>query len=189
MPKPKSISDKAVVARTGKTWAEWFAILDAAGAKQMDHKQIVAYLAEHHRVGEWWLQMVTVTYEQQRGLRKLYEQPEGFQVSAGKTIAAPAVTLYKAWTEARTRRRWLADATFTTTTATPGKSLRIKWGKDAGRLDVTFYPRGEAKTQITIQHSHLPSAAQAGRMKKFWKERLEELKNVLEDSRARPRSR
>ena len=48
--KPKSakrMSDRAVQAKTGNTWPEWFAILDAAGAKKMDHKGIVAYLGEH----------------------------------------------------------------------------------------------------------------------------------------------
>jgi len=42
------------------------AILDKAGAKKMDHKQIVAYLSEQHQVGPWWQQMVTVGYEQAR---------------------------------------------------------------------------------------------------------------------------
>ena len=63
------MSDAAVQASTGKIWKEWFAILDKAGARKMDHKQIVAYLVKHHKVGPWWQQMVTVIYEQARGLR------------------------------------------------------------------------------------------------------------------------
>ena len=31
------MSDEAVKAKTGKTWKQWFAILDKAGAKQMTH--------------------------------------------------------------------------------------------------------------------------------------------------------
>ena len=34
----------------------------------MNHKQIVALLYAKHNVGPWWQQMVTVTYEQARGL-------------------------------------------------------------------------------------------------------------------------
>jgi hypothetical protein len=64
-----SISSEAVKAKTGKDWPEWFAILDAADAQKMSHKEIVALLAEKYQVGSWWQQMVTVTYEQGRGLR------------------------------------------------------------------------------------------------------------------------
>ena len=38
------LSDAAVQAKTGKTWQEWFAVLDAAGARAMDHQSIAAYL-------------------------------------------------------------------------------------------------------------------------------------------------
>lgn len=83
-----AIGDTAVKARTGKTWAEWFANLDGAGATRMSHKEIVAYLGGHHQVPEWWQQMVTVTYEQGRGLREKHETPGGFQVSVTKTISS-----------------------------------------------------------------------------------------------------
>lgn len=62
MVKP-GVSDEAVKARTGKDWAEWFRILDQAGAQQMHHKQIVACLAGQHQVEPWWQQMVAVTYD------------------------------------------------------------------------------------------------------------------------------
>ncbi|MDP2935088.1 MAG: DUF4287 domain-containing protein [Dehalococcoidia bacterium] len=90
------IGDTAVKASTGKTWAEWFAILDGAGATRMSHKEIVTYLGEHHQVPEWWQQMVTVTYEQSRGLREKHETPGGFQVSVTKTIAVPVDKLRSA---------------------------------------------------------------------------------------------
>jgi len=64
--KSAGVSNEAVRAKTGKTWPDWFAILDKAGARKMDHKQIVAYLNEHHQVGPGWQQMVTVGYEQAR---------------------------------------------------------------------------------------------------------------------------
>lgn len=63
-------SDAAVAAKTGKSWAQWFAVLDAAGANKMSHKEIVAYLRDNHDIGSWWQQMVTVGYEQARGLRE-----------------------------------------------------------------------------------------------------------------------
>ena len=34
------IGDEAVRAKTGRDWAEWLAVLDAAGAAKMTHKEI-----------------------------------------------------------------------------------------------------------------------------------------------------
>lgn len=56
----KRSSDETVKAKTGKVWAEWFGILDKAGAKKSPHKEIVEYLAEKKKVPAWWAQMVAV---------------------------------------------------------------------------------------------------------------------------------
>ena len=36
MRKEAGISDEAVRAKTGRTWGEWFAILDGAGARKLE---------------------------------------------------------------------------------------------------------------------------------------------------------
>ena len=81
------MSDDAVTAKTGKNWKQWFAVLDKAGAKKMTHQEIVSLLHSKHAVGPWWVQMITVTYEQQSGLRQNHEKPDGFQISV-RTIGA-----------------------------------------------------------------------------------------------------
>ncbi|MGD0920209.1 MAG: hypothetical protein ABSA70_00415 [Terriglobia bacterium] len=48
------LSDAVVQANTGKTWQEWFAVLDAAGAREMDHQSIAAYLYKQLRLPGWW---------------------------------------------------------------------------------------------------------------------------------------
>ena len=96
--KPR-ISDEAVAAKTGKSWSEWFKLLDRAGAKKMTHQQIAAHLDEHCGVGPWWTQMVAVNYEQARGLRDKHQKPEGFEISVSRTIAAPVGKALKAWTD------------------------------------------------------------------------------------------
>lgn len=175
-----SMSDAAVQAKTGKTWAEWFALLDAAGAKKMDHKQIVAVLNDQHAVGPWWRQTVTVNYEQARGLRAKHETTTGFQVGASRTISASAGQLFKAWKDARTRARWLPETGLVIRKSTPDKSLRITWSDGATHLDVELYPKGETKTQVTIQHSKLPNAAAVTRYKAFWSAALDRLKAQLQ---------
>ena len=178
--KAAGVSSEAVQAKTGKTWLEWFDILDKAGARKMDHKQIVAYLSEQHQVGPWWQQMVTVGYEQERGLREKHEMPEGYQISRSKTIAVPVGKLYKAWKDGRVRRHWLPEPGLTIRRATSDKTIRASWADGTTSLDVAFYPKGENKTQVTVQHNKLADADEAGRMKAYWAAALNGLKEMLE---------
>src|SRR5690348_6214433 len=164
------MSDAAVQAQTGKTWPEWFTILDAAGAQNMTHQEIVAVLHEQHGVGPWWRQMVTVEYERERGLRERHEKPDGYEISVSKTIAVPVADLYEAWIDASIRKRWLPDAEFTVRKATPCKSVRITWPDGNKKVEVMFYPKGKAKCQVTVQHGKLPDADAGVKMKAYWAE-------------------
>ena len=178
--KVAGMSDAAVQAKTGKTWAAWLAILDKAGARKWSHQEIVAYLRKRHGVGSWWQQMVTVGYEQARGLREKHQTPEGYAVSASATIAAPVGTLFRAWHAAAVRRRWLAHPTLTIRKASRNKSLRITWGDGKTHVDVYFYPKGAGKTQVNAQHRKLADAKHAAKMKSYWKEQLGRLKALVE---------
>lgn len=173
-------SDEAVRAKTGKDWTEWFAALDAAGAAQMSHKQIVAHLAANHEIDSWWQQSVTVVYEKARGLRDEHQRPDGYQISGSKTVSVPLSRLFRAWANDGERARWLADAPLAIRKSTPEKSLRATWSEDDSRVDVNFYAKGEAKSQVSLQHSKLPTPEDAARRKEFWAERLEALKAQLE---------
>lgn len=179
VPKPL-MSDQAVQAKTGKTWDEWFAVLDEGDAVKMDHRGVVTHLKEKHGVPDWWCQMVAVCYEQSRGLREKHEKPSGFEIGASKTITTPLSRLFTAFQDVKARTRWLADPGFTVRKATPGKSLRITWVDGKTSVDANFYSRGDGKSQVTVQHGKLGSARQATRMKRYWAEQLCRLKETLE---------
>jgi hypothetical protein len=168
----KRMSDAAVQAKTGRTWAEWFEVLDAAGAAALDHKGIVKVLSEGYNVGGWWQQMVTVAYEQARGKRVLHETADGFQVSASKTIAASAASLYEAWVDDAARAVWLPDAPLIIRKATPHKSVRVRWAEGDMPIDVAFYPKEGGKCQVTVQQRGLPNDEEAKRMQAYWREAL-----------------
>ena len=174
-----SMSDEAVQVATGREWADWFAVLDAAGAQQMSHPQIVAYLTEQHQVGSWWRQMVTVTYEQSRGLRQKHQRPDGYQVSRSKTLPVPVERAFAAWVDEAQRRTWLPDPGFTLRKATPNHSLRITWVDGESSVDVGFSEKGPGKCQVSVGHSKLPDAGQAEAMKEYWGNALERLALVI----------
>lgn len=173
------MSDEAVKAKTGKTWSEWFKLLDAAGAKKMTHQEIVGFLSQKHGVGSWWQQMVAVTYEQARGLRDKHQKPEGFEISVSRTIEAPVAKAFKAWTDEKVRKQWL-PANLEIRKATPNKSLRITWEGGKTSVAASFLAKGSGKSQIVAQHSKIPDAKAAAKMKKFWSEALDRLKKMLE---------
>ncbi|HEY3094620.1 MAG TPA: hypothetical protein VGJ42_02555 [Nitrososphaera sp.] len=103
------ISDAAVKAKTGKDWQQSFGVPDEAGAIKMSHKEIVEYLYDKRGVPRWWSQMVAITYEQKRGLREKHESPDGYSVSASKTVEVSLSTLYKHWSDEKSRKQWLKD--------------------------------------------------------------------------------
>jgi uncharacterized protein YndB with AHSA1/START domain len=174
------IGDAAVQARTGRTWAEWFALLDKAGAGKMDHRSIATYIHDEHGCSGWWSQMVTVGYEQERGLRERHQKPEGYQISASRTINASAAKLFNAWSDESLRTQWLPRTPVTVRKATAGKSLRITWKDGKTSVDVNIYPKDKGKCQITVQHSKLANLATAERMKGFWGKTLDRLRTFVE---------
>ena len=93
----------------------------------MPHKEIAALLNERHGVPGWWSQMVTVGYEQARGLRQKHQTTEGYQASASKSFAVPVSKLYAAWADPKARAKWLGKPDIAVSKATPGKSLRGVW--------------------------------------------------------------
>jgi hypothetical protein len=176
----KRSSDEVVKAKTGKVWAEWFKILDKAGAKKWPHKEIAAYLHEKQKVPSWWCQMVAVAYERERGIRQKFQKCDGeFSASGSRTIAAPLAKAYAAWTDEKLRQRWLPEAPLEITTATPGKYVRAKWNGDT-RLAVGFYSRGSEKTQVAVDHGKLANTKECAKMKSYWFDALNRLQETLE---------
>lgn len=174
------MSNEAVKAKTGKNWRQWFSILDEAGAKKMTHKEIVAFLHGKHRLGPWWRQMVTVSYERARGMREKHQRSKGYEISRSKTIAAPVSAVYKAFKNETLRAQWLKDNGFTVRTATPNKSMRVSWIDGKTSLSVEFYAREKSKSQVVVQHQKLSNAAEAERKREYWEKNLGKLKKMLE---------
>jgi hypothetical protein len=176
------VGSDAVMKATGKAWEEWLRLLDGAGAKTLPHKDIALLLSRKFLVPDWWSQMVTVGYEQARGLRAVNQNAGGYAANASRTIGTPLGKLYDAWSDPVTRARWLLDAPVEVCRCTGGKSIRMTWTVGGSRVDVGFYSRGEDKSMVAVQHCKLGKASDVTRQKAFWSEALERLKALLEPS-------
>jgi uncharacterized protein YndB with AHSA1/START domain len=179
------IGDDAVQRATGHTWDQWCALLDGAGCARMNHQQIVQVIAKKYGVGPWWQQMVTVGYEQARGLRQPHQKCDGdWSINASKTIDVPVAALFDAWNDARLRRRWLGarndEGELVIRKATRPKSLRITWCDGRSNVDVNLLAKGDAKSSVQVEHAKLKNATEAAKHKRFWGAALGRLKQVLE---------
>lgn len=166
---------------TGRDRHEWFAALDAWGAAGRPYREIAAWLSGEHGVSRWWAQKLIVEYEQARGLRDPGVRPDGtFEVSTSKTVAVPVERLFAAFTDQQLRERWLPGVALRERTSQPGRSARFDWEDGATRVNVTFAPTGEARSQVALSHERLPDAGAAEHAKAYWRERVAALKALLE---------
>jgi hypothetical protein len=175
-------SDEAIRQRTGRGWEEWFDLLDEWGAAERTHREIARWVAEQQGVVPlaWGAQAVAGSYERARGLRAVGEHPDGFTITASKTVAVPVDRLYEAFVDESLRARWLPEDELRQRTALKPRSVRFDWGDGATRVNVAFSAKGEAKSVAALEHARLADANEAERMKAFWRERVATMKEVLE---------
>ena len=161
-------SDVAIRERTGRGWEEWFDALDDWGAADRSHRDIARWLAEQQGIDPlaWNAQAIAMSYERTRGMREVGEHPDGFRVTASKTLAVPIERLFDAFVD-EARRLSLRERT-----ATRPKSARFDWTDGESRVHVTFDAKSDAKTTVTLEHARLGDAEERERMKAFWRERL-----------------
>jgi uncharacterized protein YndB with AHSA1/START domain len=173
------IKDATIKTRTGCDWERWVWVLDQAGAQEWSHRAIAEHVRRRYKTAMWWTQAVTVGYERIKGLRRVGRRRNGqYEVGKSKTFAAPATRVYRAFRDARTRRRWLGDVSLTVRTVIPNKAMRITWA-DGTNVEWYFVPKGDTKCQVAVQHGKLADREAADRMKTWWGERLGELDRML----------
>jgi hypothetical protein len=166
---------------TGRDRAEWFTLLDAWGAPGREYREIAEWFTGEHGVSDWWAQKLIVEYEQARGLRRPGVRPDGtFTVGASKSFAVPVEHVFGAFVDPELRERWLPGVVMRERTSQSGRSARFDWEDDATRVSVSFTAMGEARSQVAVEHEHLPDSVVAEERKAYWRERLAALKAVLE---------
>ena len=193
----RKISDAAVRKATGKSWDEWFDLLDSEGADALPHKQIARLLYDKGYIASsWWCQTVTVAYEHACGKRVLGEtESVGFEIGVQKTLPLTPAQAWDLltqpasralWLGAVLRLRWEKGAAFATAEGTrgeirsfaPGKHVRLTWQpphfSTLSTLQVTLIPSG-TKTALRFHQENLPSAEVREQMRAHWRDVLQKL--------------
>jgi uncharacterized protein YndB with AHSA1/START domain len=165
------VSTDAVARRTGKSWDDWFDVLDSAGAATLDQRGVIAILAQKHGIGPWWQQMIAVGYESVRGKSDKPPAADGFRINSSCTLDAPLPRVFRLWNDAGERARWLADDRFVVRGATADKSIRARWGKGTSHVAVSFSEKS-GRTEVSVEHHQIESSAAAEQMKAYWTKKL-----------------
>lgn len=199
---PPGVSDEAVRAATGRGWDEWRAALDAAGAREWSHREIVAHIAsEHPQVSGWWQQSITVAYEKAHGRRVVGQTADaGFQLGVQRRLAA---TPAEVWELVTTRPElWLGEgiafregeryrvtgAEGEVRVVKPGLRLRLTWRPDGwekpATLQLTLDAPRPGTTALGVHLERLPDADAREAMRTRFRAALERIVAALEESRA-----
>ena len=161
------MSDEAVKAKTGCTWERWVWALDRVKADQWPHSEIARYVHEKYQINGWWAQTVTVGYERIRGLRERGQRRSGdYRTSKSKTLPVSLSRVYRAFSQARMRARWLPGVHLTVRSATPNEYLRIVW-EDGTSVNAGFTSKARSRAQVAVEHGRLASKDAAERMKRY----------------------
>src|SRR3954467_15152409 len=118
------MSDEKIKEKTGCTWEKWVYALDRKKAYELSHTELAKLIKEKYKTPDWWTQMVAVGYERIKGLRRRGQARDGsFAASKSRTFSVPVETLFEAWTNTKTRGKWLADRKAKIRKATAPKSI------------------------------------------------------------------
>jgi uncharacterized protein YndB with AHSA1/START domain len=177
---PMAMSDEAIRRRSGQGWEHWFDLIDDGDMGETSHRDIAEWLRSEHGVPGWDSQSITLSYERARGGRAVGQKADGFAITASKTVNVPVERLFDAFTDPDQRRRWLLDGELSERTSNRPKGVRYDWADGSTRVVVGFEPKGPEKSVVALEHQRLPDAEEAERMKGYWRERVAELKQLLE---------
>lgn len=197
-----TINEKTVILRTGKSWAEWFGILDEWGAVMKTHKDIARYLADNWKVSPWWSQTITVRYEQERGLRSPGQRSDGlFSISIRRTIRTNPSRAWKALISSQDLSKWFArnfDSDDGTTelilnmsgsqdkflVSIEPKHLRFSWNHPTTApgsvVDFTIVPKGKNHILVNLEHEKITAQQDYLKLRSYWGKAMDALKVHLE---------
>ena len=157
------VGDEAVREATGRDRAEWFALLDQAGAATWKHKDIASWLVTEHSVDGWWAQGVTVGYEQSRGIRQPGQRQDGtFEASVSRTTALDTADALRALAAVVTAELDVEPLALNVTAKHPTARFPLDSGE---YVLATVSPLGNGRSSIGLTWGKMPDGSRLADVK------------------------
>ena len=149
-----STGDASVLAATGRGRAEWRDALAAAGALDLSHGAIAAWLVEQG-VDPWWAQNITVDFEQHSGRRRPGQRADGtFEVTASRRLAREQADAFAAVLASVST----AIGREASSVSTGGRYASARWKLDDGTaVTASVPPSAGGKSTVALTFVRLPS--------------------------------
>lgn len=169
-PYSRKVGDESLRRATGKTSAEWHAILDAAGASEWDHARIARWVATSPNVSDWWAQGVTMSYEQHIGRRVPGQRSDGtFETSVSMSFPGDDNVLVLDMVREVVER----DLGEARSISAEVKYPTVKWKLHGGEgVVVMVSPPSRGQVQTTITWSKMKDAGEMVQAKAAMREWL-----------------
>lgn len=172
-------SDEAVKKATGKTWDEWFKILDSAESSKKPHKEIVLWIMDQGLLASgWWAQSVVVGYEEKIGRRVFGKRAVGdFSVSIGKTLKGTPDDAWKVWQNLVKGKKKFnkvkIEGEFRISSTNKWRYWKADM-RDGSKLSVNIGPKTDNSSTLSVTLDKLKDKNVVEGWRKYWKEFLEE---------------
>ena len=178
-----SSMNKQLVATTGRSFDDWFDILDNAGAENWPHWKIKRYLGGKRKNDEWWASAVAEAYERARGVNPAHST---YSARATKTVPATCAEVWALIDNEDERRAWL-DIELEERSRQAQSALYCELA-DGSKVTISLRenPRAadnEHSTLVTIRHSGLANEASLDETKAFWRSALATLAATIDEEK------
>jgi uncharacterized protein YndB with AHSA1/START domain len=193
------LTDEACKQATGKSFGEWYAVLDEQFGPNQGRRPLTNHLYNELKVDIWWCSAIVSGYEAHHGIKEKDGRAKGYFICSTKTLNAPLEKVYAAWASQDALRGWLSDdvkaevkdgGQFASGSAKgefkrvrENKDLRLAWvgpSGDESIVDVQLSDKGKGKTGLLVNHDRLQTREEADGMRRAWGEALDRLKAKLE---------
>jgi hypothetical protein len=191
------VTDESCRAATGRSLADWFAFIDAAGLSDKRRDAIQAVYNETGRGKDvWWPTTIWVEMEKARGIVQKDGRPEGFNICCTKSFKQSPAELFPHFATDGAFGSWVpgwsgaieegttfrcGEATGTVGRVRPAKDIRMKWvspGRAPTDIEIQFAVMG-GKTTINFYHKRIDSRDEADGLRRAWGEALDRLKTKV----------
>ena len=113
-------------------------------------------------------------------IKEREKKKNGFEIIESKIFNFSIKQLYNSWIIDKVREKWLKKEKIIIRKSTENKSARITRSDNETSLRVDFYPKGENKSQVAVQHLKIKDSTNAFKMKEHWKLALDKLKAAID---------
>lgn len=173
-------SDEAVKRATGKSWDQWFKILDSAESSKKPHKDIVLWIMDQGLlISGWWAQSVVVGYEEKIGRRVFGAKTAGnYTVTVGKSIDGSVDDVLKKW-ESLVKGKKKFNKVKVTGDSRISSTKDWRYWKadfaDGAKLSVNIGPKNDTQSSLSVTLDKLKGEKEVEERRRYWKEFLEKL--------------